>query len=112
MGIILIFLVAVAAIGCAVSTAAAAILVLTALYLTHHHHPAWCWPGALLLTAYAGVLLRWYWKSSWSSDGVPEGLHELWSQVGRVVVLWPLPAAVVALLGAVVVLCFRWLAGG
>jgi hypothetical protein len=58
MGVILLFLVAGAILGCIVSTAVAAWLVAMSLYLTHSHHAAWCWPGAILLTSYAGGLMR------------------------------------------------------
>jgi hypothetical protein len=106
MGIILLFLIAGALFASLVTLAVAGSLTLISLYLTHNHHPAWRWPGAIVLTIYAGALLWKYWKSSWSSDGVPEGLRKLWSQVGAVVVLWPLPAAIVALLGAALVVFF------
>jgi hypothetical protein len=107
MGIILIFMVAVAIGCCCLSTAVAGGLVLLSLHLVRNSNPAWRWPGVALLVSYAGVMFFRYWTAKRSDQHVPEGLRELWAQVETVTNLWPLPSALIAGSGAVVVLLFR-----
>jgi hypothetical protein len=57
MGIILGFLIVGAIFACLVTLAVAGALTLMSLYLVQNHHPAWRWPGAIVLTIYAGALL-------------------------------------------------------
>jgi hypothetical protein len=108
MGIILLFLVASAIVYSVLATGVAGALVLLFLHLVREHHPAWRWLGALLLLVYAGLLLYRYWQPRWSDTDVPEGLRELWAEVGSLVRLWPLFPALIALVGAVVVLLAHW----
>ena len=108
MGIILLFMVAAAIIFCFLATVGAGGLVWLFVYLVRHHDQAWRWPGATLLILYGGVLFWWYWKAKRSDGDVPDGLRELWVQVETLVNLWPLIPALVALVGAGVVLLVGW----